>query len=167
MHTSCRALGGATRGHNAVANLIPGTDLRPADVLTSALGNVCTALDIATHLGGWLGLQPVHSGGQSHCGPHLLALQRPDRVERPWRDSPRHVDRSVVAKLPTELVSDGYVLLCASCVDLFSCASQTPVSLVLSRALVPPSLLAPLAVVSAASSNVFFELALWSAGAAR
>ena len=57
--------GDATRGHNAVTTLIhaaaqscdltaeieapgliPGRDLRPADVLTSALGNACTALEI-------------------------------------------------------------------------------------------------------------------------
>ena len=56
-HASCCALGEATRGHNAVTSLlheaahqcdhtaemevpglIPGTDLRPADILTSALG---------------------------------------------------------------------------------------------------------------------------------
>ena len=59
-------LGEATRGHNAVSSLIhaaaqqcdhtsemevpgliPGTDLRPADVLTSALGNAYTALDVS------------------------------------------------------------------------------------------------------------------------
>ena len=62
-HASCCALGEATRGHNAVSSLIhaaaqqcdhtsemevpgliPGTDLRPADILTSALGNAYTAL---------------------------------------------------------------------------------------------------------------------------
>ena len=30
-----------------VPGLIPGTDLRPADVLTSALGNAYTALDVS------------------------------------------------------------------------------------------------------------------------
>ena len=58
--------GKATRGHNAVSSLIhaaaqqcdhtsemevpgliPGTDLRPADILTSALGNAYTALDVS------------------------------------------------------------------------------------------------------------------------
>ena len=57
-HATCCAVGEATRGHDAVTTLvhaaaqardsttemevlglIPGTDLRPADVLTSALGN--------------------------------------------------------------------------------------------------------------------------------
>ena len=44
-HATCCALGEATRGHNAVTALVhvpglsPGTDLRRADVLTSALGN--------------------------------------------------------------------------------------------------------------------------------
>ena len=65
-HATCCALGEATRGHNAVTalvhaaaqscdctaetevpGLIPGTDLRPADVLTSAPGNSYTALDIS------------------------------------------------------------------------------------------------------------------------
>ena len=65
-HATCCAVGEATRGHNAVTTLVPaaaqscdctaemevhglirGTDLRPADVLTSALGNSCTALDIS------------------------------------------------------------------------------------------------------------------------
>ena len=72
-HASCCALGEATRGHNAVTSLlhaaaqqcdhtsemevpglIPGIDLRPADVLTSALGNAYTALDV------------------SICSPHAL-----------------------------------------------------------------------------------------------
>ena len=63
-HATCCAVGEATRGHNAVTTLvhaaaqscdctaemevpglIPGTDLRPADVLTSALGNSYTAHD--------------------------------------------------------------------------------------------------------------------------
>ena len=66
-HATCCAVGEAARGHNAVttlvhaaaqscdctagmevAGLIPGTDRRPADVLTSALGNSHTALDIST-----------------------------------------------------------------------------------------------------------------------
>ena len=65
-HASCCALSEATRGHNAVSSLIhaaaqqcdhtsemevpgliPGTDLRPADILTSALGNAYTALDVS------------------------------------------------------------------------------------------------------------------------
>ena len=73
LSASCCALGEATRGHNAVSSLIhaaaqqcdhtsemevpgliPGTDLRPADVLTSAQGNAYTALDV------------------SICSPHAL-----------------------------------------------------------------------------------------------
>ena len=65
-HATCCALGEATRGHNAattlvhasaqscdhsneveVPGLVPGTDLRPADVLTSAFGSACTVLDIS------------------------------------------------------------------------------------------------------------------------
>ena len=64
-HASCCEIAEATRGHHAVAakvfdtasqcdpgaereapNLIPGTDLRPADVLTGALDGGLTALDI-------------------------------------------------------------------------------------------------------------------------
>ena len=82
-HASCCALGEATRGHNAVSSLIhaaaqqcdhtsemevpgliPGTDLRPADVLTSALGNAYTALDV------------------SICSPHALTALSPG-----WRPS--------------------------------------------------------------------------------
>ena len=81
-HASCCALGVATRGHNAVSSLIhaaaqqcdhtsemevpgliPGTDLRPADVLTSALGNAYTALDRV-------------EAKLDHYGPHLAALLR-------------------------------------------------------------------------------------------
>ena len=61
-HATCCAVGEATRARYAVAALIhaaaqscvhtaemeiPGTDLRPADVLSSALGNAYTALDIS------------------------------------------------------------------------------------------------------------------------
>ena len=64
-HALCCAKGEITRGHNKVAkvihdiaaacdpateleapNLIPGTRLRPADILTTALGDGTTALDI-------------------------------------------------------------------------------------------------------------------------
>ena len=64
-HASCCAGAEATRGHYAVAKqihnaacvcdpsaetevlgLIPGTDLRPADVLTTALGNGMTSIDV-------------------------------------------------------------------------------------------------------------------------
>ena len=66
-HATCCALGEATRGHIEatalihaaaqscdhtaeveVPGLIPGTDLRPADVLASALGNANTALNISS-----------------------------------------------------------------------------------------------------------------------
>ena len=88
-HASCCALSEATRGHNAVSSLIhaaaqqcdhtsemevpgliPGTDLRPADILTSALGNnAYTAPDVsicsphASEAG--TALHPVQGGGQT------------------------------------------------------------------------------------------------------
>jgi len=64
-HAACCAIGESTRGHYGVVkqllprvlqcdptaetevpNLIPGTGLRPADILTQALGNFHTALDV-------------------------------------------------------------------------------------------------------------------------
>ena len=99
-HASCCALGEATRGHNAVSSLIhaaaqqcdhtsemevpgliPGTDLRPADILTSALGIAYTALDVSI-------CSPHASEAGTDCtqsrveakleyyGPHLAALLR-------------------------------------------------------------------------------------------
>ena len=99
-HASCCALGEATRGHNAVSSLIhaaalqcdhtsemevpgliPGTDLRPADVLTSALGNAYTALDVSIcspHAleAGIDCTQSRVSAKLEHYGPHLAALLR-------------------------------------------------------------------------------------------
>ena len=99
-HASCCALGEATRGHNAVSSLIhaaaqqcdhtsemevpgliPGTDLRPADVLTSALGNAYTALDVSicSPHASEAGVDCTQSRVQAkleHYGPHLAALHR-------------------------------------------------------------------------------------------
>ena len=99
-HASCCALGEATRGHNAVSSLIhaaaqqcdhtsemevsgliPGTDLRPADVLTSALGNAYTALDVSICCphASEAGVDCTQSRVQAkleHYGPHLAALLR-------------------------------------------------------------------------------------------
>ena len=99
-HASCCALGEATRGHNAVASLlheaahqcdhtaemevpglIPGTDLRPADILTSALGNAYTALDVSIcspHAleAGTDCTQSRVAAKLERYGPHLPALLR-------------------------------------------------------------------------------------------
>ena len=99
-HASCCALGEATRGHNAVSSLIhaaaqqcdhtsemevpgliPGTDLRPADVLTSALGNAYTALDVSicSPHASEAGVDCTQFRVQAkleHYGPHLAALLR-------------------------------------------------------------------------------------------
>ena len=80
-HASCCTLGEATRGHNAVSSLIhaaaqqcdhtsemevpgliPGTDLRPADILTSAAGTDCTQSRVEAKL--------------EYYGTHLAALLR-------------------------------------------------------------------------------------------
>ena len=99
-HASCCAGAEATRGHYAVAklvhnaactcdpsaetevpDLIPGTDLRPADVLTTALGNGMTSIDVGI-------CSPYAQNAGSDCtvsmfqrkmfkyGPHLEALSR-------------------------------------------------------------------------------------------
>ena len=99
-HASCCALGEATRGHNAVSSLlhaaaqqcdhtsemevpglIPGTDLRPADILTSALGNAYTALDVSicSPHASEAGVDCTQSRVQAklqHYGPHLATLLR-------------------------------------------------------------------------------------------
>ena len=99
-HASCCALGEATRGHNAVSSLIhaaaqqcdhtsemevpvliPGTDLRPADILTSALGNAYTALDVSIcspHAleAGTDCTQSRVEAKLEYYGPHLAALLR-------------------------------------------------------------------------------------------
>ena len=120
-HTSCCALGEATRGHNAVSSLIhaaalqcdhtsemevlgliPGTDLRPADVLTSALGNDYTALDVSIcspHAleAGTDCTQSRVEAKLAHYGAHLAALLR-QRVECLWATSRRHVDRFALSQ---------------------------------------------------------------------
>ena len=114
-HASCCALGEATRGHNAVSSLIhaaaqqcdhtsemevpgliPGTDLRPADVLTSALGNAYTALDVSicSPHASEAGVDCTQSRVQAkleHYGPHLAALLRPIVWSAYGRPTPRHV----------------------------------------------------------------------------
>ena len=95
-HASCCALGEATRGHNAASSLIhaaaqqcdhtsemevPGTDLRPADVLTSALGNAYTGLDVSIcspHAleAGTDCTQSRVEAKLEYYGPHLPALLR-------------------------------------------------------------------------------------------
>ena len=64
-----------------VPGLIPGTDLRPADILTSALGNAYTALDVsicsphASEAGADCTQSRVQAKLQ-HYGPHLDSLLR-------------------------------------------------------------------------------------------
>ena len=77
-------------------SLIPGTDLRPADVLTSALGNSYTALDISITLSRLVliarrpDMRPNSPTMALPPAPeHLL---HPDRVECRWTTSSRHVD---------------------------------------------------------------------------
>ena len=94
-HATCCALGEATRGHNAVTaqehaaaqswdctsdffvpGLNLGTDLRPADVFTSNLGNSYTALDISicsqhAQQAGSDSSQSRLGAKLAHCGPHL------------------------------------------------------------------------------------------------
>ena len=128
---TCCALGKATRGHNSVTALlrataqscdhtaemeVPGlilcTDLRPADVLTSALGNAYTALDISI-------CSPHAQKAGPDCtrsrpaakldcyGPHLPSLLRQDISYTPivWsacgRPPPRHVDRFALSVHPS------------------------------------------------------------------
>ena len=99
-HASCCAIAEATKGHYAVSRLvheaalmcdpsadtevcglIPGTDLRPADVLTTALGNCMTAIDVCV-------ASPHAQNAGDDCtegavrrklrtyGPHLEVLSR-------------------------------------------------------------------------------------------
>ena len=61
--------------------LIPGTDLRPADILTSALGNAYTALDVSicSPHASEAGTECTQSRVEAkleHYGPHLAALLR-------------------------------------------------------------------------------------------
>ena len=132
-HASCCALGEATRGHNAVSSLIhaaaqqcdhtsemevpgliPGTDLRPVDVLTSALGNAYTALDVSVcspHASeaGTDCTQTRVEAKLEHYGPHLPALLRqnisyPPSCECLWATSPdtltvlRSLSKSIARK---------------------------------------------------------------------
>ena len=88
---TCCAMGESTRGHNAVTaaaqfcdctadmevpGLTPGTDLRPADVLTSALGNSYTALDISicSPHAQQAGADCTQTAKLAYYGPHLPSL---------------------------------------------------------------------------------------------
>ena len=127
-HASCCALGEATRGHNAVSSLIhaaaqqcdhtsemevpgliPSTDLRPADILTSALGNAYTALDVSicSPHASEAGVDCNQSRVQAkleHYGPHLATLLRQNISYSPivWSGlratSPRHVGRFALSQ---------------------------------------------------------------------
>ena len=64
-----------------VPGLIPGTDLRPADILTSALGNAYTALDVSICSPHALEAGPDCKQSRmeaklAHYGPHMAALLR-------------------------------------------------------------------------------------------
>jgi hypothetical protein len=99
-HAACCAIAEATKGHysvegmilgaaqqcdpsaeHEVMGLIPGTRLRPADVLTTALGHAATALDIgicspdAQHAGADC-VVSMFQRKMEHYGPHLGALER-------------------------------------------------------------------------------------------
>ena len=106
-HASCCALSEATRGHNAVSSLIhaaaqqcdhtsemevpgliPGTDLRPADILTSALGNAYTALDVSicsphASEAGTDCTQSTMEAKLEYYGPHLAAPSSPEHLLHP------------------------------------------------------------------------------------
>ena len=120
-HATCCALGEATRAHDAVTTLVRaaaqscdhtadtevpglilGTELRPADVPTSALGNAYTALHISICF-------PHSQQAGPDCTQSSLVsnlttvaalpislptehLQNPDQLERQWTTSSGHVD---------------------------------------------------------------------------
>ena len=89
-----------------------GTDLRPADVLTSALGNPYTALGISicsphAQQAGSDCTQTRHEAKLAHCGPHLSSLFRQNisctsilwsACWRPHRDTLRCPSRSIALK---------------------------------------------------------------------
>ena len=99
-HAACCAIAESTRGHYGVVKqilsrvllcdpsaetevpgLIPGTDLRPADILTQALGNGYTALDvgITSPDARYAGLDCTESMVQrklAHYSSHFTALER-------------------------------------------------------------------------------------------
>ena len=98
-----------------VPGLLPGIDLRPADVLTSALGNSYTALDIficSPHaqqaLSDWT--QTRHEAKLAYYGPHIPSLLRQNisctpvvwsACGRPHRDTLtvlRSVSKSIARK---------------------------------------------------------------------
>ena len=133
-HATCCAVGEATRGHNEVTTLvhaaaqscdctagmevlglIPGTDLRPADVLTSALGNSHTAL---RHLGllparssllvPTARVQTRHESKLAHYGPHLPSFLRQNISHTPivWSACGRpHRDTLTVLRPPSKSIA--------------------------------------------------------------
>ena len=63
-----------------VPGLLPGTELRPADVLAAALGNALTALDVSicsprAQEAGLDCTQTMVDSKLGHCGPHLKTLR--------------------------------------------------------------------------------------------
>ena len=99
-HAACCAIAESTRGHygvvkqvfnrvqqcdpsaeTEVCGLIPGTDLRPADILTQAFGNSLTALDIGitspdARYAGYDCTESMVQRKLDHYGPHLSTLER-------------------------------------------------------------------------------------------
>ena len=99
-HAACCAIAESTRGHYGVVNqmlsrvkqcdpsaetevpgLIPGTDLRPADILTQAFGNCLTALDVGitspdARYAGYDCTESMVQRKLEHYGPHLSTLER-------------------------------------------------------------------------------------------
>ena len=127
-HASCCALGEATRGHNAVSSLIhaaalqcdhtsemevpgliPGTDLRPADIPHLGSGQCLHGAGrihlLPSRSGGWHRLHTVQGRGQTGtlrpspgCPPSTEHFLHPDRVERLRATSCRHVDRFALSQ---------------------------------------------------------------------
>ena len=118
LHASNCALSKATRGHNAVAQivqeaadagdtsaeteasgLIPGTELRPADVLTSALGNACQLWTSPSALPTLMRLaSTAPSPWLTASSPTTASLEHPPSTTHPPSGAPmadplQHVDR--------------------------------------------------------------------------
>ena len=90
-----------SRDHTAeieVPGFLPGTDLGPADALTSALGNAYTALDISICSPHAQQAGPDFTRSRlaaklDYYGPHV-----PDCLECLWATPPRHVDRCALSQ---------------------------------------------------------------------
>ena len=83
-----------------VPGLIPGTDLRPEDVLTSALGSALTALDVSicslhAQEAGFDHTQTTVDSKLAHYGLHLNTphAQNIDSFPIVWSAPLHHVDR--------------------------------------------------------------------------